>query len=282
MKLLITGASGYVGARLYQDLSQTFSVVGTYYSKALFKNQLRMDVTNSAEVAQIVSEQQPDIIIHAAAMPSGKFCEQHPEEARKINVGGTQNVVNAANRVGARVILISTTVVAGTDVYAQTKQAAEEIMNQCKEGFLILRPGLIIGASPNRDNDRPWNRLRKNIIEKTHAAYDESWQTQITWIGQISEAIEKLIDRGAEGEIISLTTPEMKSRYDVAHDILKEFNIDVEAVEEDSTYPTVISMPDKMHEFEIPLYSYDDVIEKCVEEMKEDLENGNHTDSSRR
>ncbi len=282
MKLLITGASGYVGARLYQDLSQSFSVAGTYYSNALFKDQVRMDVTNPAEVMQVIGEQRPDVIIHAAAMPSGRFCEKHPHEARRINVEGTQNVVNAANKIGAMVILISTTIVAGNDVYAQTKHAAEELMNRCEEGFIILRPGLIIGASPNKNNDRPWNRLRNNIIAKTHAAYDTSWHTQITWIGHLSEAIEKLIDHGAKNEIISITTPEMKSRYDVAHDILKEFEIDVEAVEEETTYPTVISMPDKMHEFDIPLYSYEDVIEKCTEEMKEDMENGERTDSSRR
>jgi dTDP-4-dehydrorhamnose reductase len=72
MKLLITGASSYVGARVYFDLSKIFEVVGTYHSSKLSEAFIKLDVTNKEDVGKVLEREKPDIIIHLAANASSK------------------------------------------------------------------------------------------------------------------------------------------------------------------------------------------------------------------
>ncbi len=73
--IIITGASGYVGARLYLDLSKDFRVLGTYKTKQLSEEFEKLDITNSGDVNDLVKSCKPNVIIHAAANASSKSCE---------------------------------------------------------------------------------------------------------------------------------------------------------------------------------------------------------------
>ena len=163
-RILITGANGYLGARLYSDLKKNFDVIGTYYKNKLFPEFIKLDVTKPAEVLDVVEKAKPTIIVHVAANPSATWCEANPAIAKKINANGTKNIVNAANKVNAKVIYISSFAAINPDtIYGKTKLAGEKAVKKTTAGFIILRPSLIIGFSPNTANDRPFNRLLKNI-----------------------------------------------------------------------------------------------------------------------
>ena len=179
MKILITGASSYVGARIYSDLKKKFEVIGTYYTNKLFPELELLDIRNKSEVEKFVQKTKPDIIIHIAANASGSWCEQNPEQAIAINQAGTQNITDAANDFNAKVIFISSLAIANVEsLYGRTKIAGENFVKNVKEGYVILRPSLIVGFSPNTTNDRPFNRFLKNITKQTPAIYDTSWKFQ--------------------------------------------------------------------------------------------------------
>src|SRR3989344_5358002 len=239
MKILITAASSYLGARIYFDLEKKYEVVGTYNTSKISLKFIQMDVTNRDEVFRIFELNKPDLIIHAAANPNARLCEENPEIAKKINVGGTRNVVDAANAIGAKLVYIST--LAALDksfVYGRTKFLAEEAAKETKAGFIILRPSVIIGMSPNTANLRPFfNRILKNLDEKTPAIYDISWKFHPTWIGHISEVIENVIEKKIKDEIITITVSELKSRFDVARDILSEFGVSAEPKNDNDKVP---------------------------------------------
>lgn len=269
MKILITGASSYVGARLYLDLKKDFETVGTYYTNKLSKEFIELDITDKDKIIQTVKLIKPDVIIHVVANPSAKWCEQNPELAVKINEEGTKNIVDAANLVGAKVIYISTkAVVSQTNVYGKTKLAGEKFVKNTKKGFIVLRPSFIIGFSPNTTNDRPFNRMLKNIDEKTPAIYDTSWKFQPTWLGHISEVIKVVIEKNITNQIITVTVPESKSRFDVASDILSQFGISVIPKDEnDKTLVTAVDL-NKLKELKLPEYSYSEIISRIVDEIK--------------
>lgn len=270
MKILITGASSYLGARLYLDLSKDFEVIGTYNSSKLNNDFMKLDVTNETEVNEIINKEKPDIIIHAAANASSKWCEGNPELAIKLNETSTKYIVNSANKTNAKVIYISSfAAFEPNNLYAKTKYNSENIAKGTKAGWIILSPSLILGFSPNTVNDRPFNRLLKNLDEQVPAEYDTSWKFQPTYIGQISEVIKKVIEKDINHEIIPIAVSDLKSRYDTAKDILTPFGIEVKPFDaKDNSHSSKAEEINKLNELRLPIYTYEEIIERIVSEIK--------------
>ncbi len=269
MKILLTGASSYVGARLYIDLKDEHEVIGTYNTNKLFFEFIKMDITNASEVLSVVREHRPEIIVHVAAIPSIKWCEENPELAVKINEEGTKNVVDAANDIKAKVIYISSTAaIDPNNLYGRTKLAGEELTKLAKAGYVILRPSMIFGYSPNTTNDRPFNRILKNLYEKTPAVYDTSWKFRPTWVGHISEVVKTAIEKGIINQTINITVPELKSRYEIARDILIQFGIEVIPRDEGDTSSARNVDISMLKELALPQYTYSEIIAKIVDEIK--------------
>lgn len=271
MKILVIGASSYVGARLYFDLANHFgkeNVIGTYNSKPLSKDFVHLNVTDAKSVNEVVQKTKPNIIVDVVAMANPRWCEEHPKEAMEINENGTKNILNAADSVGSRIIYISTTgVINPVDVYRKTKLAAEEMIKRCKAGFVIIRPGLVLGFSPNTENDRPFNRILKNLDQKTPAVYDTSWAANITWLGHISEIAIIAIEKKMNDQIINVFSPGRKSRFDFSNDILSKFGVPVTPKNDnDKTPPIEVEL--KLKELNLPTHTYEEVTAKIVEEIK--------------
>jgi len=269
MKILLTGASSYVGARLFGDISKVHNVVGTYYGNQLSKKFISLDVTNPEEIKKVIIKYQPEVIIHAASNANARWCEANPELATKLNQESTKYIVETANKINAKVILISSFVAEKpVNVYGKTKQQSEKYVKETKNGFIILRPSLIIGFSPNTTNDRPFNRILKNLDEKTEAGYDTSWKFQPTFLRHISEIILEVIKKNIVNETIPIAVPEIKTRFDIAKDILEAFSIEVTPV--DIKDPTEIIIDDlkKLEELNLPRYSYHKIIEQIIDEIK--------------
>lgn len=267
-EVLITGASSYVGARLYHDLREKFEVVGTYHNTRLSDALVPLDTTDPRAVKKLVAEIQPSTIVHAAANASAKSCEDHPEEARVLNEEATRFIVDAARSVNAGVIYISSFAALDTsNVYGQTKLTSEEIVKEL-DRWVILRPSLVIGFSPNTTNDRPFNRLLKNIDEGTPAVYDTSWKFQPTYLGHISEVITLIIDKRINAETIPIAVAALKSRFDIAKDILGEFGIEVIPEDKHDQTPVLEDDLSKLKELGLPLYQYEQVIRACIDEIK--------------
>jgi dTDP-4-dehydrorhamnose reductase len=94
-KLLITGASGFLGWNLCQLAKQEWEVYGTYFSHDLEipgMRMLKVNLTNFLELQQIFSEIQPSAVIHTAAQSQPNFCQTHPQESHAINVQASCNI----------------------------------------------------------------------------------------------------------------------------------------------------------------------------------------------
>lgn len=269
-KILIIGASSYVGARLYFDLKSKFDVGGTYSTNRLSGKLTHLDITNKEEVEKVISDNMPSLIVHAANNASAKWCDANPEKAVLLNQTATQCIVDSANKVNATLIYISTMgAIKPSNLYGKTKLKSEAIVKTAKNGYIILRPSLILGYSPNTTNDRPFNRMLKNLDEGVPAVYDTSWKFQPTYIRHISEVIETCINKGIYSYSIVIAVPEMKSRYDTAKDILTPFGIKVTPIDaKDSTFEIFADDLSELNELNLPKYTYNQMIKEIVNEIK--------------
>lgn len=270
MKILLTGANSYVGARLYLDVSKVHDVVGTYAHNPLSEKLVQLDIIDRNAVKSLVSQVSPDIIIHCANNADARWCEANPDAAVKLNQESTKSIVDAADSCGAKVIYISSfAAFVPNNVYAKTKFESEKIIEKTQTGYLILRPSFILGFSPNTTNDRPFNRLLKNLDQKTEAIYDMSWKFQVTYIGHISEVILACIERNIWNHMIPLTVEGLKTRYDTAYDILSPFGVTVKPVDKNDTLPVLENDLHQLKELALPQYTYANMIATIVNEIKQ-------------
>lgn len=269
MKLVITGANSYVGARLYVDLKPMHTVIGTYAHHQLFPELLHLDITNTRSVQEFITAQSPDIIIHAQANANARWCDAHPEEAIEVNQEATQKIVAAANLVSAKVIYISSfAAINPSTLYGRTKLASEEYVKQTNAGYLILRPSFILGFSPNTANDRPFNRLLKNLDQKTPAIYDTSWKFYPTYVHHMSEVIQGCIEKSIWNKTLPVVVPEEKTRFETARDILLPFGVPVEPVDNHDTTPNHAYDQSELSRLGLPHYTYQEMIEAIHEEIR--------------
>jgi len=157
MKVLVTGATGFLGQKLVLDLLQEDHELITLSKKPIFATMtkhyccdlglINKDSKHYLFFADLCQTEKPDVIFHLAGNPLSKLNETDPHSIVVDNVIGTQKVLHYAPK-GCRVILASTVIVYGdwllqddptsrykechqtkpTSVYGMTKRAAESLV----------------------------------------------------------------------------------------------------------------------------------------------------------
>lgn len=100
MKLLVTGASGFLGRRAAGYLKELGWQV-------LSPGHASLDITREEELAQWFRENRPDAVIHTAAISDTGLCQQRPQWSEVINVTGSVNLAKACGEVGAKLVICS-------------------------------------------------------------------------------------------------------------------------------------------------------------------------------
>ena len=140
-KILVTGGSGSIGHKIVEELLKyDVDVVRVFDNNETALFDLEQDL-NSSKIRLFVGDirnskrlkmafKDVDIVFHAAAYKHVPLCEYNPVDAVETNVGGTQNIIEAANYCGVeKVVLISTDkAVSPVNVMGATKLLAERLM----------------------------------------------------------------------------------------------------------------------------------------------------------
>jgi dTDP-4-dehydrorhamnose reductase len=98
MKAIVLGASGLLGKALMREWTRD-EVVGL--------SSRDVDIRDAAQVQGALEKARPEWIVLAAAYTNVDDCESHPDLALAVNRDGAVNVAQAAKRIGAKLLFIS-------------------------------------------------------------------------------------------------------------------------------------------------------------------------------
>jgi dTDP-4-dehydrorhamnose reductase len=163
MRILITGASGQLGAYLLRDLHGREGVAawsGASGGESFGIRWRPVDLGDADAVAAAFRAARPDVILHAAAWARLADCWRDPEGARRVNTTGTRMLADLADTSGARLVLVSTDLVFDGErapyreeeqavpmsVYGRTKLDAEAPVRALRRGA-VARVSLLYGPS---------------------------------------------------------------------------------------------------------------------------------------
>lgn len=158
MKVLVTGVKGQLGFDVVNELEKRgHTAVGVDIAE--------MDITDAQKVNSVITEVNPDAVVHCAAWTAVDAAEDGANipKVREINAGGTRNIAEVCKKLGCKMVYISTDYVfdgQGTkpwepdckdykplNVYGQTKLEGELAVAQLLEKYFIVRIAWVFGVN---------------------------------------------------------------------------------------------------------------------------------------
>ena len=176
MKVLVTGVGGQLGHDVMNELARrghqgvgsdiapVYSGIadGSAVTKAAY---VPMDITNAAQVREVISAVHPDAVIHCAAWTAVDAAEDADKQAKvqAINVQGTANIAAVCRELDCKMMYISTDYVFNgqgetpwdpdckdyqpLNVYGQSKLGGELAVSGALEKYFIVRIAWVFGLN---------------------------------------------------------------------------------------------------------------------------------------
>lgn len=253
-RILVTGSNGLLGQKLIELLLKQIDV--EVIATARGEDRINadcpfysMDITSRSEVDRVISEVQPDTVIHTAAMTNVDECELNHTDADKANVEATRYIIAACEKVGAFLVHVSTDFIFNgeegpldetaspdpVNYYGLTKLKAEKLVIESKLSWAIARTVLVYGIAKDmsRSNIILW--VKKSLeAGKEIKVVDDQLRTP-TLAEDLAQGCWLLALKKAEG-VYNISGKDMLSPYDMAVATAKVFQLNTSTMERaDST-----------------------------------------------
>jgi len=226
MRVFVTGGSdGQLYSELHRSCFPGFEIIDP--------GSERLDITDSAKVAQVISDTAPDCIINAAAYTAVDKAEEDVELAYAINEQGVVNLATAAVANNCRLIHVSTDFVFGdvpaspitpstaTDpisIYGKSKLAGEQrLLELMPENSLVVRTAWVYSSFGN-NFVKTMLRLMK---ERDELGVIADQIGSPTWANSLAVALWRALENKSNG-ILHWTGAGVASWYDFAQAIMEE------------------------------------------------------------
>lgn len=231
--ILITGSNGQLGT----ELRHLFDERGVEYTAT---DAGELDITDKAKVDAFFDENKPSVVYHCAAYTAVDKAEDEGKALDElINVNGTENIANAAARVGVTLVYISTDYVFGgflpvgserniddpkdpESEYGRTKYLGEEAVKASGVKHYVIRTAWVFG------NYGPNFVFTMQKLAETHPTLTvvNDQHGRPTWTRTLAEFMTYLVNNDKEQGFYHLTNDaapgEDVTWFDFATEILKD------------------------------------------------------------
>ena len=157
MKVLVTGVKGQLGYDVVRELEKRgHTAVGVDIDE--------MDITDAAAVERVLTETQPEAVIHCSAFTAVDRAEDETELCRRVNVEGTENIAKICKKLDCKMLYLSTDYIFSGDgerpwepddeasplnAYGQSKYDGELALKKYVEKYFIVRISWVFGINGN-------------------------------------------------------------------------------------------------------------------------------------
>jgi GDP-4-dehydro-6-deoxy-D-mannose reductase len=249
MRAVVTGASGFVGTQLVEHLRERGDEVLGFDRER--------DVTDEASVREVFASFRPDVTYHLAALTHVGDSWKHAEEFTRVNVVGTQRVLDVAfNMVpNSTTIVVSSSEVYGVvseadqplretfrvapaNPYSSSKVEAERVARDAwtvrRQRVVIARPFNHIGPGQSATFVVPALATRLLDAKERGAIEipvgDLSTRRDFSDVRDVVRAYRLLAEFGASGEVYNVASGHDVALSDIAERLVEQIAPDVALV----------------------------------------------------
>ncbi len=233
-KIAITGLSGTIGTVFLRNYTSQDEIWDLYHSKPdrSLDRQIHLDLSTCTQIDSTLTQINPDIIIHMAAITHIDTCENDKKNGKQghvwqINVHATDAIAQYCERTGTFLLFLSTECVfdgktgrytehaptSPINWYGVTKEAAEQIVLQRCKNSAILRA--VVAYHPETQAQTLYGSIIE-LIKKNGvvgAVTDRIFAP--TFTDDIVKSMHQIINQNARG-IFHLCSPDDITPYTFA------------------------------------------------------------------
>lgn len=240
-KILITGASGFVGSRMAEALSGEYELITPNHGE--------LDVISAEDVERFIEETLPDAILHTAAISDTGYCEEHPDESYLANVVSVENLARSARKRNIKFVWFSSDQVytgnlelgllpENAPVHPENHYGRHKLLAE-QRALEICPDSVALRATWMYDSEKPGMKTHRNFVLNFQEAIKKGTPLRfatrefrgITWIEDVVKNIPftfelpgGVYNYGAENDLNSFDTA-----VEYAKNLIEKYGLDLSA-----------------------------------------------------
>lgn len=252
MKVLIIGASGFIGNYLRRRLRQNtgFEVTSTYNTRPpneIDNSWYSLEITDHNRLHQIFDEVNPNVVVLLAAIADVKAAEIEKTRTTEVNVGGCRQVARLCTLHNARLIFLSSEYVfqgdrgnyreddepAPNTHYGLTKWQAELAIADEASQWSIVRTSLVFGWPITGRRNVATVVVDRLKARETYEGDTNTYRTPI-YVEHLTEGITQLVKNYHPGTF-HIAGTDLMNMYQFGISVAEAFNLNGGLVTQVST-----------------------------------------------
>jgi nucleoside-diphosphate-sugar epimerase len=229
VRVLVTGASGFVGQAVCRELTarghDVLALVRRPGSEPEGTTVVPGDLTAPAHLDRSLAEHSPDCVVHLAAEIAS---QRDAEKVHEVNVEGTRRLVEAAQSAGVKRFVFASTVVTGEangrvlredeplpveTAYGRSKQEGERLVRESEMEGVIVRPGHVYGPGGWFEQEFV-HRLRQPGRFVVIGSGDNMWD--MVHVDDVAAGIADAVERAPDGAVYHLADDDPLTYFEFA------------------------------------------------------------------
>lgn len=251
-KIVLTGGSGLLAVNWAVTVRETYDVILLLHEREVAVAgviSVKVDIGSYEALINVLSNYQPDVVIHTAGLTSVEVCESNPTLANQVNVEISANIAIVTHQLGIKTVHISTdhlfdgtisllteeTIPSPLNMYGYTKGLAErKVLERCPHALVVRTNFYGWGTSYRKSfSDMIIFSLRQ---KKQITLYSDVYYSPI-YVNVLISSIHALIDKGAAG-IFNVVSDSRISKYEFGMLLASEFSLDTTFITEGALAPS--------------------------------------------